>query len=54
MPICRRAGEAEVGASDRERFELELEFLQCLANPQYLHCEWSGVWGSATISPDLL
>lgn len=24
--------------SDKERFELELEFVQCLSNPYYLHC----------------
>ena len=35
----RRAGEAEVGCSDAERFQLELEFVQCLANPHYLNCE---------------
>lgn len=41
---CRRAGEDEVGCSDGRRFELELEFLHCLANPGYLNCEphaWS-------------
>ena len=39
-PLCRRrAGEAEVGCSDAERFQLELEFVQCLANPHYLNCE---------------
>ncbi|KAI8587611.1 SOH1-domain-containing protein [Geranomyces variabilis] len=25
----------------RKRFQLELEFVQCLANPQYLQCEWT-------------
>jgi SOH1 len=25
-------------AADRERFEVELEFVQCLASPEYLHC----------------
>jgi hypothetical protein len=34
----RRATEAETGCSDAERFELELEFVQCLANPKYLNC----------------
>lgn len=24
----------------RNRFQLELEFVQCLANPNYLNCEW--------------
>ncbi|PSC69273.1 mediator of RNA polymerase II transcription subunit 31 [Micractinium conductrix] len=33
----RRAGPAEVGCDDRRRFELELEFLHCLANPGYLN-----------------
>lgn len=36
---CRRTGEAETGCSDQRRFELELEFLHCLANPGYLNCE---------------
>lgn len=36
---CRRAGPEEVGCDDRRRFELELEFLHCLANPGYLNCE---------------
>jgi hypothetical protein len=34
-----RAGEAETGCGDRQRFELELEFVHCLANPGYLNCE---------------
>lgn len=34
----RRATEAETGCSDAARFELELEFVQCLANPKYLNC----------------
>ena len=25
---------------DKQRFCLELEFVQCLANPSYLNCEW--------------
>lgn len=37
--IDRRAGEIEVGCSDSKRFELELEFVQLLANPAYLNCE---------------
>lgn len=37
----RRAGPDEVGCDDRRRFELELEFLHCLANPGYLNCELS-------------
>lgn len=24
----------------RNRFQSELEFVQCLANPNYLNCEW--------------
>lgn len=28
-----------MGCSDKRRFELELEFLHCLANPGYLNCE---------------
>ncbi len=39
VPACgRRAGPDEAGCSDRERFALELEFVQCLANPHYLNC----------------
>ncbi|PRW33303.1 mediator of RNA polymerase II transcription subunit 31 [Chlorella sorokiniana] len=33
----RRADEEEVGCSGMRRFELELEFLHCLANPGYLN-----------------
>jgi hypothetical protein len=25
---------------DQKRFEVELEFVQCLANPNYLNCTW--------------
>jgi hypothetical protein len=28
-----------VGCNDKRRFELELEFLHCLANPGYLNCK---------------
>jgi hypothetical protein len=31
--------EDEVGCSDQERFVMELEFIQCLANPFYLNRE---------------
>lgn len=27
-------------AGNRLRFQLELEFVQCLANPNYLNCKW--------------
>ncbi|KAL4421195.1 hypothetical protein ABPG77_010070 [Micractinium sp. CCAP 211/92] len=37
MTEPRRAGTEEVGCDDRRRFELELEFLHCLANPGYLN-----------------
>lgn len=30
-------GQQEVRAANRARFELELEFVQSLANPYYLH-----------------
>ena len=33
------AGPRETGCSEEERFRLEMEFVQCLANPDYLHCE---------------
>lgn len=37
-PPGRRAyTEEEVGVSNHERFALELEFVQCLANPLYLY-----------------
>lgn len=36
---CRVYTEDEVGCSDQERFVMELEFIQCLANPFYLNCE---------------
>jgi hypothetical protein len=29
--------QALCGVSDRDRFELELEFVECLANPEYLN-----------------
>ena len=47
---CRRAGEAEVGAADAERFQLELEFVQCLANPNYLNCECCLAGGLSAVS----
>jgi hypothetical protein len=31
-------GEGEKGDKAPPRFELELEFVQCLANPTYIHC----------------
>jgi hypothetical protein len=34
----RRATEADAGCSDAVRFQLELEFVQCLANPRYVNC----------------
>ena len=49
---CRqRAGEAEVGCTDAKRFELELEFLQCLANPGYLNCAPRDVEGLVSALP---
>mmetsp|Transcript_47667 Transcript_47667/g.91002 ORF Transcript_47667/g.91002 Transcript_47667/m.91002 type:complete len:186 (-) Transcript_47667:254-811(-) len=35
--IGRKAMEARTGCSERERFLLELEFVQCLANPHYIN-----------------
>lgn len=29
----------QTGVSEEGRFVLELEFIQCLANPHYLNCE---------------
>lgn len=31
---------AETDEQQRLRFQVELEFIQCLANPNYLHCEY--------------
>lgn len=36
---CRAHPEAETGCSGTKRFEIELEFVQCLANPHYINCE---------------
>lgn len=33
-------GEEVAGVSDRDRFIAELEFVQCLASPQYINCEF--------------
>jgi mediator of RNA polymerase II transcription subunit 31 len=33
-----RGAEADAGCSDAVRFQLELEFVQCLANPRYVNC----------------
>jgi hypothetical protein len=30
---------AQTGVNEHARFILELEFIQCLANPHYLNCE---------------
>ena len=39
--IARRpCTEQDVGCSEKERFTIELEFVQCLANPEYLQCRW--------------
>jgi len=27
---------------EKYRFQVELEFVQCLANPQYLNCTYTG------------
>jgi len=36
--VVRRLSEAAAGCSDDTRFQLELEFVQCLANPRYINC----------------
>lgn len=36
-----RCGPEETGVSDERRFKLELEFVQCLANPAYLNCAFA-------------
>ena len=40
MEVDARKGEGgETGCSDRDRLTAELEFVQLLANPQYLNCK---------------
>lgn len=39
---CRRAVmPLRAGIADDDRFTVELEFVQCLANPMYINCGWS-------------
>jgi hypothetical protein len=33
-----RSYQSQTGVSEEARFVLELEFIQCLASPQYLNC----------------
>ena len=40
--------EKELGCTNKERFVIELEFIQCLANPQYLNCTFSDATIDAT------
>ena len=35
----RVAGPIETGCNEEDRFRIELEFVQCLGNPDYLHRE---------------
>lgn len=37
-----QAAAAATGITDRTRFVVELEFIQCLSNPFYLNCERGG------------
>lgn len=34
----KKMSDDEAGIMNDERFQLELEFVQCLASPQYLQC----------------
>eukprot|EP01025_Chloroclados_australasicus_P063525 TRINITY_DN8411_c0_g1_i2.p2 TRINITY_DN8411_c0_g1~~TRINITY_DN8411_c0_g1_i2.p2 ORF type:complete len:187 (-),score=22.20 TRINITY_DN8411_c0_g1_i2:743-1303(-) len=36
-PGARQATTEDIGCSEHDRFELELEFVQCLGNPEYLN-----------------
>lgn len=36
--VRRASGDADLSCSDSVRFTLELEFVQCLANPRYVNC----------------
>ncbi len=38
--LCIITVPAESEEQQRLRFQVELEFVQCLANPNYLHCEY--------------
>ena len=38
VAAAQRAREAAAATPDEARFQLELEFVQCLASPRYIHC----------------
>lgn len=38
--FSERAADEEPPEKATTRFLMELEFVQCLANPKYLHCMW--------------
>lgn len=38
------ADQTHTGVSDDKRFAIELEFVQCLANPHYLNCKLLKWW----------
>lgn len=56
----RNDAESTTGCSNQKRFELELEFVQCLSSPQYLNCKlrmlpvvlWLAA-GSAKLTPGI-
>jgi hypothetical protein len=60
----RKCTEEDMGCSDQERGIIELEFVQCLANPHYLNCRhgrcpnspsrMSLVWLMSLLPPSLL
>lgn len=37
-PEAKTGASASESTADRDQFEIELEFVQCLANPTYLNC----------------
>lgn len=43
LPLPHLAVPVESEDAQKLRFQVELEFVQCLANPNYLHCKCTGV-----------
>lgn len=41
--ICVSPAANESEDQQKARFQVELEFVQCLANPNYLHCKYSDI-----------
>lgn len=43
--LCRPKNVYKDPDDGRQRFLLELEFVQCLANPTYIHCKFLKIFG---------